>query len=1157
MKSLNVIIIVAFFTVTLGFSQQQLQFYGTCTAGGKYGNGTVFRFSPEADTIEVLTHFDRALGQSVSFNSFVEHSTGILLGCTEFGGINNSGVIFSYDFVTNNYEKLFEFESSTSGIRPNGLLIDANNGFYYGTTASGGLYNKGVLFRFDPDNKIFEKLHDFNGTDGNSALTQLFLSDQNKIYGTTRQGGTGLSGVIFEYDICSESFQVLYNFPYSAVNGYYPSGVIKATNGRLYGTTIRGGFADSGVFFEFDLISGILTKKGDLITILGQEPYGVPIQIDNGKIIGTSNNGVIYQFDPITDVFSVATQFTQTNTNRLLSTFIKGPNGNLYCPGSDMSFSGYGSIIEYNPLTQEYIKRHTFSGGLLGSNPGYRLFLASNGKMYGFTILGGSEYEGVIYEFNPSNNSVVIKVQLNAPNEGQTPYGELIHAPDGKYYGTTFQGGIYNKGTIFCVNPLSKDFEIVHHFTGDVGGKEPRSGMIIGDDGNLYGMTSTGGSGSNGGVIYKLDISTQEVSELYNFIGTNGLQPWGNLLKVADGTFYGLVKHGGLYSNGVIFHFNPVSLDYQVLNHLQQPYYNGKYPLGHFTEGNNGKLYTVTYDGGAGTNTYKGTIIEVDTNLLTSSVIHSFDNSGFGPGKSLIMGTDGNLYGIASTYGTYYGGLIWRYDISSSSYSIIHEFDDINGKTPSGSFIEGPNQVLYGVTSWGGTNNLGTIYSYDIPNDTLIKMFDFNSISGENPSATMSSELVNVEFNINDLPDSLCLNTTLRIGFETNGIFSSSNQFVIELSDESGSLLSPIEIGSSLGYNDRFVNITIPNGLDPSNLYRMRVKSTVPEYIGSDNGFDLTIGIDDQAPVPPMISDIFSICTLSCLKAPIALDNCGQQIEGYTNYSFPISSIGNHQIEWIFIDAAGNQSSSFQTVTINPDNVAPLPLISVLDSIHSYCSISELNVPLAIDDCGEIIEGVPDVSFPITLPGVHNVLWSFADPSGNVGTQSQIITIEQMPVVTIENLDPTLIADVSPNEFELQWMDCSNNQIIQYPSSEVFNAPYNGSFALQINSAIGCQYNSDCIQILNALNINELNNVWISLYPNPNTGDLKVSFNEGLNFKGCWLTDMHGRRINPEKISKEGTNLEINIESVKNGIYFIILEFEEGVFQEKVSKVYN
>src|SRR5262249_47718837 len=144
------------------------------------------------------------------------------------------------------------------------------------------------------------------------------------------------------------------------------------------------------------------------------------------------------------------------------------------------------------------------------------------------------------------------------PSEGAKPYGQLIEGSDGNFYGTTTEGGAYNLGAIFKIDP-SGFVVTLHSFAGFTeDGAVPEAGLIRGNDGNFYGTTFGGGE-SNQGTVFKMDSSgtvSTVVTTLHSFVGSGGATLIGGVIQATDGDFYGTTWLGGTSLKGTLFKMN-------------------------------------------------------------------------------------------------------------------------------------------------------------------------------------------------------------------------------------------------------------------------------------------------------------------------------------------------------------------------------------------------------------------------------------------------------------------------------------------------------------------------------------------------------------------------------------------------------------------------
>jgi uncharacterized repeat protein (TIGR03803 family) len=312
---------------------------------------------------------------------------------TTSGGVNNEGVIFSFDPATGTYTKLVDFDGGM-GSYPNGDLTQAADGKLYGMTDSGGINNAGVIFSFDPLTNDYARLFDFGGANGSFPNGNLLLATNGKLYGMTNRGGFNPFGVIFSFDPQSNGYTKLYDF--DGTNGSYPQGsLMQATDGEFYGLTSSGGSGSNGVIFTFDPNTNLYNKLYDFDGTNGRYPYGDLIQYTDNKLYGMTNQG-----------------------------------------GS----SEFGVIFSFDPGSVVYTKLLDFDGSN-GRSPFGSLMRAANGRLYGMTNFGGSNNNGVIFSFTPSDNTYTKLGNFAMNSTGSAPYGGMIAANDSRLYGMTSGAG--------------------------------------------------------------------------------------------------------------------------------------------------------------------------------------------------------------------------------------------------------------------------------------------------------------------------------------------------------------------------------------------------------------------------------------------------------------------------------------------------------------------------------------------------------------------------------------------------------------------------------------------------------------------------------------------------------------------------------------------
>ena len=256
------------------------QLYGT-TPPGTFTPGTVYRMTLDGAVaiVHAFTYGPEGFGP---YGPLTQGTDGDFYGVTFAGGRFDMGTVFKMT-PAGSLTVLHDFAGGVGAERPDGGLVQAVDGFFYGTTVGCCAPSPGTAFRISPSGN-FTQLHTFTDPEGvhPSALVQ--ASDGN-FYGTARRGGRFNQGTIFRMT-ADGSVTVLYSFT-GGVDGRGPSaGLMRATNGELYGTTYSGGAFLGGTLFKVTLEGGFSVVHA-FTSAEGRSPAAALMQASDGNIYGT------------------------------------------------------------------------------------------------------------------------------------------------------------------------------------------------------------------------------------------------------------------------------------------------------------------------------------------------------------------------------------------------------------------------------------------------------------------------------------------------------------------------------------------------------------------------------------------------------------------------------------------------------------------------------------------------------------------------------------------------------------------------------------------------------------------------------------------------------------------------------------------------------
>jgi uncharacterized repeat protein (TIGR03803 family) len=398
---------------------------------------------------------------------------------------------------------LYTFTGQPDGRRAEARLIQAGDGNFYGVTEGGGNADVGEAFRMTPDGKVTQ-LASFgrDTTDGQypaGPLVEGLNADgtpNGVFFGTTVQGGDSGKGTI--YLLAPDA---------GSATGYFISYLHSFT-----GLNSSTGSTDGG------------QPQGGLT--LGRKPDGTPDGYLYGITSGGGNNGrgVVFRMTTNGFVESVLHAFPTTplggiNQGGALpqGALVQGHDasgwGKLFGITSSGGADGQGTVFSITPAGQ-LVTLHEFLMTTDGGFPVSGLTQGADGALYGTTLDGGGVAVGTIYRVAPDSKSSTgftysQIVSLNFDNAG--PTDSLIQASDGKLYGTGSFGGPEYGGSVFSVgadtsSTTGYSATAVYTFTDSkTHGSYLRAGVTQGTDGDLYGVTSAGGSAA-AGTIFRLNV---------------------------------------------------------------------------------------------------------------------------------------------------------------------------------------------------------------------------------------------------------------------------------------------------------------------------------------------------------------------------------------------------------------------------------------------------------------------------------------------------------------------------------------------------------------------------------------------------------------------------------------------------------------------------
>src|SRR5260370_21572804 len=345
--------------------------YGTASAGGEHGQGTVFKITPTG-TLTTMSSFcalSNCADGSAPYAGLMLGIDGNLYGTTESGGAHGAGAVFKIT-QRGTLTTLHSF-NITDGYNPYATLVQGTDGNFYGTTESGGVHLLGTVVQMTPQGTV-TTLHSFNSTDGSSPEAALIQSTGGNFYGTTYNGGTEGYGTIFKITSAG-TLTTLHVFDDATEGRAITAGLVQASDGNFYGSTTLDGPNGYGAVYT-TTPTGTVTVLHGFNATDGATPNALVLATDGNFYDTTISGGANID----RTVFQITPQGTLPTLHTLTGT-----------DGAD-SFAG--------------VVQHT------------------NGKFYGTTRVGGSKNDGTVFRLDmglgpfvktvPTAGKVGVKVKI-------------------------------------------------------------------------------------------------------------------------------------------------------------------------------------------------------------------------------------------------------------------------------------------------------------------------------------------------------------------------------------------------------------------------------------------------------------------------------------------------------------------------------------------------------------------------------------------------------------------------------------------------------------------------------------------------------------------------------------------------------------------------
>ena len=437
----------------------------------------------------------------------------------------------------------------------------------------------------------------------------------------------------------------------------------------------------------------------------GGEPSGGVIVASDGDLYGTTGRG---------GANGTGTVFRLTPDGTLTTLHSFGPN--TYSVPNDDGFAPEAGVIQGN-----------------------------DGSFYGTTSFGGPNHGGTVFRLTPDGTLTTLH-SFGSGDDGSQPFASLVQGHDGRFYGTTRQGGHANSGVLFAIG-ADGSYDVLYTFTPSAG--EPEAALVQGADGRLYGTTS------DNYTVFAV-TPTGEYTSLHAFGFFGEEKSRSSLVQGADGNLYGAASVGNyvVSTNGTV----------SILP-------GGGSPLDNLVPGQDGALYGTSYSGG---DDQHGAIYRLITNG-TTQMLYGFsrgtmattgdpdrviNGDGDFPLGTLVQAGNGSFYGTAEFGGSSGNGTVFRLDVTgtvplpSVSFKIAG-----NGSNKNASIVAGGAPVEIKVSRTDGDLTQPLTVAYQVKTKAVAGQ-DYDALSG---SVTIPAGSSKAKFTVQALAGSTALGVPIKL----------------------------------------------------------------------------------------------------------------------------------------------------------------------------------------------------------------------------------------------------------------------------------------------------------------------------------------------------------------------------------------------------------
>jgi uncharacterized repeat protein (TIGR03803 family) len=716
-----------------------------------------------------------------------------------------------------------------------GGLIKASNGLIYGLNVENP-GARGYIYRVDAAGVT--RVRYLSTAVGRQADAKFIEGNDGYLYAPAKEGGSFGHGTVFRMSLDASRLNSIYQF--DGANGSKPFGELAIdASGFLYGMTEAGGLYNKGVIYK-------VNKNGTGFMVLhhfnGESGGGYFVR--DGNILyghGYNNDysgGFLFSIHTDGTSYGHLYNFPITSTGNI-------PLDRLLIVETP-PVPAVALVTPANGATGVAVSG-TFSSNTIDHARSYQLQLSLTSSFTSIDLTVNSSTNNFSVSGLSPSTTYYARVKTNVlPGYGATTSFTTGRGVK-KLWGvlTGYPGKIYN------INLSGSGFtDYFAPAEGDLRGTDPQNLFKL-NDGSILAVMYEGGASTSGTL---LKINSSGLTKLVDWES----YPFGRRVYMAeanDGFIYG-VGISATENSGRAFKLRPdgTGYSYHVFNHY------GFWPDGSLLKGSNGSIYGMSAGNGP------GWIYTVNTDLTNVTSIFTFSSATGKKPEGGLIEVGGYLYGVAKEGGAFNKGTIFKIKLDATGFVKLHDFNGTLGRIPIGDLLYDGVNTLYGITRFGGSADLGTLYKMNLDGSGFMVLHHFDA-TVFNPS------------------ENLVLDGGILYGHAQGGTFGSGVLFSIHT--DGTSYTNIYNFPSSSSYYAAVGNLIITDGVFPAPARRSVENEIVQSTIGVEQ--------DNNAHISPNpFTHDFSVEVKSHREEPVSFSI--SSIQGATVLSSQGVSNQVHQL---------------------------------------------------------------------------------------------------------------------------------------------------------------------------------------------------------------------------------------------------------------------